>query len=393
MHPIILFIGFFFFAVAYNLIGPLATNIMQTTGLTLTESGSLVSFQQVGALLSMIASLVLMKKLKQSTVAKIGYLFLILALTGIAFSTGNIALFVFYLVLGLGTFLIDSGSNATLASDYYEKRSLYIPLLHFCYSAGAIATGYLILPFKGANWPWTYAMIGIILFGILLAGMVEQKLRRKRDDGTKRSMEKSSPEMIQAGPILPILKDKPFIIYTAVIMLYMGSQVVCAAWIPVYVEIELVQPAAITATSLTVFWVGTAISRLIAGPLMNKGGKPFNLSIYGMVLAGLSLVMATLSSHIYAVLFFVMLCGFFAGATIPMYIVITSTWYPRNTAFISLSYILAGTIGRMIFPWLVTVIGSFTSLGFALLISSGLFFISAVLILLVKRLVADRPSF
>lgn len=273
MHPIILFIGFFFFAVAYNLIGPLATNIMQTTGLSLTESGSLVSFQQVGALLSMIASLILMKKLKQSTVAKIGYLFLILALTGIAFSTGNIALFIFYLVLGLGTFLIDSGSNATLASDYYEKRSLYIPLLHFCYSAGAIATGYLILPFKGVDWPWAYAMIGIILFGILLAGMVEQKLRRKRDDGTKRSMEKSSPEMIQAAPILPILKDKPFIIYTAVIMLYMGSQVVCAAWIPVYVEIELVQPAAITATSLTVFWVGTAISRLIAGPLMNKGGE------------------------------------------------------------------------------------------------------------------------
>lgn len=393
MHPIILFVGFFFFAVAYNLIGPLATNIMETTGLTLTGSGSLVSFQQVGALLSMVASLFLMRKLKQATVAKVGYGFLILALTGVAFSSGNIALFIFYLVLGLGTFLIDSGSNAAMAGDYYHKRSLYIPLLHFCYSAGAIATGYIILPFKGPKWPWAYAMVGIILAIILVAGIVEQGIRRKQGKGSLQMRNTTSRQEVQAGPILPILKDKPFILYTTVIMLYMGSQVVCAAWIPVYVETELAQPATITATSLTVFWVGTAISRLIAGPLMNKGGKPFKLSIYGMVLAGLSLVIATLSTHIYVVLTFVMLCGFFAGSTIPMYIVITSTWYPKNTAFISLSYILAGTVGRMIFPWLVTVIGSSATLGFALLTSSGLFFISAILILLVKHLVKDRPSF
>jgi MFS family permease len=90
---------------------------------------------------------------------------------------------------------------------------------------------------------------------------------------------------------------------------------------------------------------------------------------------------------------FVALCGFFAGSTIPMYIVVTSTWFPQNTAFISLSYIVAGTVGRMIFPWLVTEIASVTNLGYALLVSSLMLFISTILIFMVQRISRNRISF
>lgn len=386
MHPAILFTGFFFFAVAYNLLGPLATNIMSSTGLSLSQSGSLVSFQQIGALLSMATSLFLMKKIRQSTVAKIGYIVLMIALIAIAITNGSFMLFAGYLVLGFGSFLIDSGSNASLAGDYYEKRSLYVPLLHFCYSAGAIATGYLILPFKGPSWPWAYGSVGIVLALVLSAGLIDRKRR------TVQAGQTSNRDQVQADPVMPIVKDKAFILYTVVIMLYMGSQVVCAAWIPVYVETELGQPATITATSLTVFWVGTAISRLIIGPMLQKGHNPFTLSIIGMFLSAASLAGATLVGNIVGVLILVMFCGFFAGATIPLYIVVTSTWYPKNTAFISLSYIFGGTVGRMIFPWLVTVVAVGSSLGFALLASSSMLFVSSLLVFLVKRLTSDRAS-
>ncbi|MDD4573762.1 MAG: hypothetical protein PHR69_06050, partial [Sphaerochaeta sp.] len=83
-------------------------------------------------------------------------------------------------------------------------------------------------------------------------------------------------------------------------------------------------------------------------------------------------------------------CGFFAGATIPMYIVVTATWHPKNTAFISLSYILGGTIGRMIFPWLVTEIAEVRNLGYALMISSTMLFLSALLLILIQRITKER---
>jgi len=386
MHPVFLFAGFFFFAIANNMLGPLATNIMASTGMTLSQSGSLVSFMQMGSLTAIVVSLLIMKRLRQTTVTRIGYMFLILALLGISFTSGKFLLFALYAVIGFSAFLVDSGSNAVLASDFYEKRALYIPLLHFCYSAGAIITGFVILPFKGPLWRFAYGSVGTIIAVILIFAHIEKRYRGKG----KHSTAGKAPSQLQVGPILPILKDKAFVMYTLVIMLYMGSQIICSTWIPVYVETELMQSPAITATSLTVFWVGIAISRLLMGPVMSRGGNPFALSIVGMILAAATLFVLPFTGNIILVLILVASCGFFAGATIPMYIVVTATWYPKNTAFISLSYILGGTIGRMIFPWLVTEIAEVRNLGYALMISSTMLFLSALLLILIQRITKER---
>ena len=390
MHPVFIFVGFFFFAIASNMLGPLVTNIMAGTGLSLSQSGSLVSFMQMGSLTAILLSLILMKRLRQTTVTRIGYGFLIFALIAISVTSGSFLLFALYMVLGFSAFLIDSGSNAVLASDYYEKRTLYIPLLHFCYSAGAIVTGFVILPFKGSLWRFAYGTVGALVAIVIILAYLEKRYRLTNTK--KRGIAKIVPSEVQAGPILPILKDKAFITYTLALMLYMGSQIICATWIPVYVEMELLQSPAITGTSLTVFWIGIAISRLIMGPIMHKGGNPFALSIVGTFMAGLTLFALPFVSNILFVLALVALCGFFAGASIPMYIVVTASWYPKNTAFISLSYILGGTIGKMIFPWLVTKIAEAYNLGYALMSSSLMLFISAVLIILVQKTTKERMA-
>ena len=390
MHPVFIFISFFFFAIANNMLGPLVTNIMAGTGLSLSQSGSLVSFMQIGSLTAIVVSLFIMKRLRQITVTRIGYGLLMVALIAISLTTGSFLLFALYMVIGFSAFLIDSGSNAVLASDYYEKRTLYIPLLHFCYSAGAIVTGFVILPFKGALWRLAYGTVGMLVGIVIILSYIE---KRYRLTGKKNKQEaKEAPSEVQAGPILPLLKDKAFIIYTLVIMLYMGSQIICSTWIPVYVETELMQSPAITATSLTVFWIGIAISRLIMGPIMQKGVNPFALSIGGMFLAGASLFALPFTTNIILVFLLIASCGFFAGATIPLYIVVSATWYPKNTAFISLSYILGGTIGRMIFPWLVTEIAEVRNLGYALMISSLMLFVSAALLILIQKEKKERRA-
>lgn len=390
MHPVFIFAGFFFFAIANNMLGPLATNIMAGTGLSLSQSGSLVSFLQVGSLTAIVVSLLIMKRLRQVAVTRVGYGLLMVALIAISLTSGSLLLFVLYMVIGFSAFLIDSGSNAVLASDYYEKRALYIPLLHFSYSSGAIITGFVILPFKGALWRLAYGTVGMLIAIILILTFLESRNRGRKTESP--GMAKEIPSEVQAGPILPILQDKAFILYTLALMFYMGSQLICATWIPVYVEMELLQSPTLSATSLTVFWIGIAISRLIMGPIMQKGGNPFALSIAGMLLAGISLFALPFSTNIVIVFALVALCGFSAGATIPMFIVVTASWYPKNTAFISLSYILSGTIGKMIFPWLVSKIAEVYNLGYALKISSLMLFLSAAFIILVQRTTKERFS-
>jgi len=388
MHPVFIFVSFFFFAIANNMLGPLATNIMAGTGLSLSQSGSLVSFMQIGSFGAILVSLFVMKHLRQITLTRMGYGLLAFALLAISLTSGSVLLFVLYMVMGFSAFLIDSGSNAVLASDYYENRTLYIPLLHFCYSAGAIVTGFVILPFKGALWRLAYGTVGTLVAIVVILAYME---KRYRDKGTRNQGKADVvPPDVQVGPILPMVKDKAFVMYTLVIMLYMGSQIICATWIPVYVETELLQGPAMTALSLTVFWIGIAISRLLMGPIMQKGANPFALSITGMILAAASLLALPFTTNTIVVLVLVALCGFFAGATIPMYIVVTASWYPKNTAFISLSYILGGTIGRMIFPLLVTRIAEARSLGYALMSSSLMLFLAAVLLVLIQRITKER---
>ncbi len=381
---ILTFIAFFMFSVAYNMIGPLATNIMETTGLTLPQIGSLVSAQQVGALLSMGFLLMVQKKSRTSIIARTGYLAIILSFTLIAVMRMNGFLFAAYGILGFGSFLVDSGSNSYIASEYFNKRGSYISFLHFVYGIGAIVTGFLILPFKSDLWPYAFALVALIIAGVTIAHwrVDAHHLRSRRSISEK-----------QQGPVKPLMKDVPFILYTFVILLYMGNQITCSAWIPVYVETELAQSGTVTAASLMTFWIGISASRLLIGSIMEKGIEPYTLSIWGMALSGVSLLItASGIQNIPVVLLFTALTGFFAGSTIPMYIVITSTWFPRNTTFISLAYILSGTIGRMIIPVGVTIIAAGTSLAVSLRLSSSVLFLSAIITLIVQRMTKERTA-
>lgn len=387
MHPFFLFIGFFFLAIANNMLGPLVANIMQTTGLSLSQSGSLISFQQIGAFSALLLSLFIMKRLRQITVTRLGYGVMIVALGGIFLIRGTSLLFVFYALIGFAAFYIDSGSNAVLASDYYEKRATYISLLHFCFSTGAIVTGFIVLPFKGETWPFAYGLLALAIALVLILASLQRRIKGSVQQSTSQQEGKAEPE-----PILTLLRDKAFILYALVLVCYGGSQLICAAWIPVYVETELLQSPTMTASSLTVFWIGIAISRLIMGPILKTGVNEFTLSLVGMLLAGMALFLLPLSSNIVVVLLLASLCGFFAGATIPMFIVVAATWFPQNTAFISLSYILSGTIGKAIFPWLVTKIAETQSLGLGLQMSSILLFLCAGLLVLVERAARARKG-
>jgi len=386
MHAAIVFAGFVLFAVSYNLFGPLAADIMASLGMSLSDGGRLVSYQQMGSIGAILLSYLVLRRMKQRRIVRFGHAAIVVALALVAFSSSTNALYAAYVIIGVGSFMVDSASNALLTEQYFEKRSTYIPLLHFCYSAGAIVTGYVLLPFKGPMWRMAYGVTGAAIALILAASF----FTRPKQTGLPHLEEKVEPCKAERG--LTLVKDPAFILYTLVIALYMGSQLLCATWIPVYVELERNMGATITASSLTVFWVGTAVSRLIVGPLMNHGAKPYRLSMWGMVLAGLSLIGATVTAVPALVLTFTALCGFFAGATIPMYLVVAPSWYPHNAAFISTSYIFGGTLGRMVFPYMVTRIAEGSSLAYSLRLSSILLFISAILIAIVSRVAKGRAA-
>lgn len=381
MYAASVFTGFFIYALGYNLIGFMATDIMNSLGITLSQSGQVVSFHQIGSLIALLSSFILFAKLKHQHILRLGYGIMIAALVAAALSSSAISLFISYIFFGAGAFMTDSGSNILLTDEYFEKRSSYLPLLHFSYSIGAILTGYLLLPFKGTAWRWGYLFVAFLLTLVLAGGMIFKP--KRQDVHEKQNEEKALSPWI-------LLKDSAYLVYTVVMVLYMGSQVLCATWIPVYIDFELNLGKTMVASSLMAFWLGTAFCRLIIGPLLKRGLSPYLVLGGGTALSGLSLVLLTLTPNNVLILLFTGLCGFFAGSTIPLFMVVVPTWYPHNTSFIARTYILGGILGRMTFPYLASRLAETTSLAYSLRLSSLLLFLAAALVVFVYSKAKNR---
>jgi fucose permease len=380
MNPIGIFLGFFIYSVSVNIFGTLASEIMTTTALPLSQAGSLLGTLQLGAFVGIGLSPVVLKKCREGSILRLGMTVLGIALSSLVFFPSKGMLFVLFACLGLGGFYVDSGSNAFLSSCFPAKRATYIPILHFVYSLGALTSGYLILPFKGPTWHLGYAICGLVLLVLLVGGLLQDRRKGRGAIGCKESQAKG-----EKLPVKTILKDKVFLRYCAVLMLYMASQQTCTSWLPLYIETSFDATPSMVATTMMSFWVGIAVMRLISPILLHKGFHPLVLSSCGLALSFLALLGALISKQLAVAYVCIVLCGFGAGATIPLFIVEVTSWFPSNAAFLSVFYILCGTFGKMVFPYLVALVAEAYSLKLALLLSSLLLFLGFFLSVVVYR--------
>jgi MFS family permease len=383
----VVFVCFFFYAVAYNMFGPLATEIMQTNTMTLDSAGALLSTVQIGAVLAIVSSFFLIRKKNPGLLFRTGVFIVSASLFLLLFFPKTPILFLLFAVFGFGGFFLDSGANAYLSESFAEKRKKYIPLLHFCYSLGALSSGYIMLPFKNDHWNMGYAACGILLATMLFLGILGAS-RKKTTGNTSKPV---VPLVKQNISSLTILKDKTFLLYCFVLMLYMTSQQICSNWFPKYCEDTFATAPTLVAMTTFCFWSGIAVMRLSSSFILSRTSlKPLVLSGWGMGLSGVFQVIALVTGNPILTYFSIAACGFFAGATIPCFILEVTSWYPGNIGFISIFYLFCGSVGRIFIPYLIAVISALTTLKSGLLYATALLFVASFLSLIVYRKVYPR---
>ncbi|WP_320127652.1 MFS transporter [uncultured Sphaerochaeta sp.] len=380
MAPLIIFLGFFVYSVAVSMFGTQVGEIMKTLSIPISQAGSLLSTQQMGAFLGIVLSPLVLKHCKEKSILRLGMVVMGASLVLLFVFPARFVLFAIFACLGFGGFYVDSGSNAYLASHFPEKRSIYIPILHFVYSLGALSSGYLVLPFKGMKWHIGYAICGVLLLSFLLIGM-----ENERRVGKRPAQSQKKQEILEKLPFKVILGDKRFLLYCLVLMFYMSSQQISASWLPLYVETAFHASPSLVAATLMSFWIGIACMRLVSPLFLSKGIPPLLLTAGGMFLSFLTLIIALLSKNLVFAYIAIVISGFGSGATIPLFIVTASSWFPANTAFVSVFYILSGTVGRMIFPYLVALFAETYGLQYSLLSSSLLLLLGSLLAIVVYR--------
>lgn len=375
MSAILVLVVFFLYSVGYNIFGVLVADIIEGCSISLSSAGVLQSMFQIGALIAIALSPLALMKLSNLNRLRMGIIFDALGMVLLALIQSPWVISLFFVFMGLGGFYIDSGANAYLAQAYPEKRETFIPLLHFSYSLGALICGYLVLPFKSPDsWGWGYGIPGVVLLALFALSYLKKSVK------TGNAEAAAEENNVQAVPVKTLLRDRNYIMYSIVILLYMAGQQICASWLPLFVEKDFQASASVVAATTMSFWIGIATMRFLSPIILKTGKLNAMQSIqYGMMVSFATMIGISISPNVVSALICSALCGFASGAVIPLFIVEVSSWYPGNTGFISTFYIICGTIGRFVFTPLVAFCGDRFGMRIALGSSSILFLIGTIL--------------
>lgn len=372
----VIFIMFFVYAIAYNVIGTLVTDVMETMGMELSHVGFLMSAMQAGILAAICASLLGLQRYPKTAIMRSGMALVVLGLFMIMASPHEWSLYLSFMIFGFGGFCLDSSANAYVSSSSDSRSRRFVPLIHFVYSIGALLSGYIMIPFKSVSWKVGYAAFGLAMLVVLIASFAGRPAAQ--ETGSRK-------ETAKPVPARTILRNPSFIALTAALMLYMTAQQIGTNWFPYYLETSFGASDAASAAAMMCFWIGIASMRFLSSILLSKGLSPVKLSAIGMAVSGIGQVLAALSGNAVLALVFIALTGFAAGANIPCYIVEVSSWYPGNTFFVSTLYLLSGTIGRMVMQPVAAYAAGRIGAGSMLLMFSSFLFIGSLLALYVIR--------
>ncbi len=302
---------------------------------------------------AMILAPLALKKLSNRTILKCGQTLDLIGLLLLFFVNSSKLIYLFFALIGMGGFFIDSGSNAYISEKFASRKNTLIPLLHFSFSVGALSCGYLVLPFKSnESWRFGYLCTGVLMLALFISGF----LIKSRDNS--KNGESAEVKQIETAPVKTILCDRVFMRYCLVIVFYMTSQQICSNWLPLFIEKEFNASNTLVASTTMSFWVGIAILRFLSPFLLkNKNLTALKISSWGLLVSLFSITGLLISDNVYSALVCAAICGLGSGATIPLFIVETTEWYPGNTGFISTFYLMCGTVGRAVFTYLVAVLG------------------------------------
>ena len=263
------------------------------------------------------------------------------------------ALPVIVLFPGLGNGLEDSGWNAWIGN--MQNANELLGLLHGAYGLGS-TIGPLIasaMVTKG-NLPWYtfyYVMIGLSVLELACTTAAfwtaDGRTYREKHQGATGHTRTKTRTMLR----------KPLIWLLAIFLLgYVGAEVSLGGWIVTFMlTVRHAQPF-LSGVTVTLFWLGLTIGRVILGFVTGRIGEKLAMTIYLLLSVTLEIIYWLVPS-IAASIASVILLGFFLGPLFPVAIVAATKLLPSDYHVGAIGFAAAfGGGGAALFPFVVGAI-------------------------------------
>jgi fucose permease len=346
-------------------LGPLLDPMTKELGIALADAGLISVAFAVGMLAGVSALNFLLAGVpaKWTLIGAAWLQTVALAAAG-ALSVGLWSLFVAYFFVGLGCVFLNSLPGMWVSSNVKEgtHRAMVILLLFFAIGMAVAPIFIGIALGLGVTWRWVFIFEAILsgALALLLTGRPISNIIGRKN--------------LRWGRLREVVGFNPALFVTVLLasILYIGSEFILNVWLPKF-EIDVFGASkAVASAAVALFWVGLIIGRLIVVPL-TKRFLASRLLLVGMAIMAVFALGIALSTSVEMSMVMAFLSGLGASAAFPLILGFSGRFPAWHAGVVYSAVIMAGALGRIVFPYLIGPIAE--SAGFR--IALGLAFVLA----------------
>ena len=359
--------------------GPVIAQWMQDFGVGSATVGTVFSTTALGSIAATLAYAPVVRRWGLRRVLAAGSAVFALGLALASLAGAPWMLLAAFGVAGAGFAVLDSGVNHLYVRLFPGVRAAALNLVHLFFAAGAAASPLAMaaaLPRLG--WRPLYGAMA----ASALATAVALYLSCPSDEGGD-AVPGAAPWSIRVLRAVA----KPAL----AMALYVGVEVTVSGWAFSFLAGEAGASPVLAGASVSIFWAGLAVGRLLLGPLVERVGYGPSL-VAAAVLAGATLGVAVLPVRPVVAAVLLGLSGVAMSVIFPTLVALASTLVPADdsaTATATSAMLLAASAGTMSLPALAGVAAAQVGLR-AVLASLGVLLPAGFAALLVGRAAVRR---
>lgn len=358
------YLSMLFLGVAATLIGAAARNI----GLSPYQIGLMITFQNLGFMLSVMVSGALADSYQKPKILLIGSLILSVAFLSFYLTEiFNVNLAIMFMIgVGIGTY--EGVTDAMLVDIHPQEESLHININHFFVTFGAILiTIYLI--FLQMDWRNAVVQSGfLVLLLAVIFGLSKLKAKKK-------------PSEPYLSRMRILTRDKVVVAFFIATALVVGVEAGSIGILTTYL-MDMREFTQVTSKiGLILFLSGMAIGRIIIGYLTPRDKITQTLLILfgSSVLVYSGLYFIDIGNLTYVAIF---LAGLSISALLPLMLTQASLLYPEIAGTVMGSIKVAIPLGGILIPFLMSVLVNYAGFQLSLIVFPLSFLLAFFLIYL-----------
>ena len=273
---------------------------------------------------------------------------------------------------GIGCGTLDGSGNGLILDLFPAARGRALNLLHFCFSAGALACPAVVGRTVEAGVPWRGLLIATSVVGVPIAMLFARAVMPSgRHAGDRMASARADR----------LLLDRVLLVLGIAIACYVASEVGVSNWLVRFLEAA---PLEVATTALTLYWAGLTIGRLGSARI----GDRFDHTAFATLASattGILILLAVIAPSTGLSIALFGAAGISSGPIFPLIVAIGGDRYPDRSAAIGGYLAGAAVVGGISYPPVMGFLSVTVGLPVAMAGAGALSLAAALVLVVVRR--------